>query len=44
MEFVYSFPGVKGIQANKEYYITMIPLKYLAKILPETDRVFATRI
>lgn len=35
MEFVYSFPGVKGIQANKEYYITMIPLKYLAKILPE---------
>ena len=35
MEFTYSFPAVKGIQANKEYYITMIPLKYLVKILPE---------
>jgi len=26
---------VKGIQANKEYYITMVPLKYLVRILPE---------
>ncbi len=35
MDFSYVFPAVKGIQANKEYYITMIPLKYLVKILPE---------
>ena len=35
MEFIYSFPGVKGVQANKEYFITMIPLKHLVKILPE---------
>lgn len=35
MEFSYVFPAVKGIQAGKEYFITMIPLKYLVKILPE---------
>ena len=35
MEFSYVFPAVKGIQAKKEYFITMIPLKYLVKILPE---------
>lgn len=35
MEFWYTFPAVKGIQANKDYYITMVPLKYLVKILPE---------
>lgn len=35
MDFSYVFPAVKGIQAKKEYYITMIPLKYLLKILPE---------
>ena len=35
MDFSYVFPAVKGIQAKKEYYITMIPLKYLVKILPE---------
>lgn len=35
MEFTYNFPAVKGIQAGREYYITMIPLKYLVKLLPE---------
>lgn len=35
MNFSYSFPAVKGVQANKEYYITMVPLKYLVRILPE---------
>ena len=35
MSFEYVFPAVKGTQANKDYYITMIPLKYLVKILPE---------
>ena len=35
MDFSYTFPAVKGIQAKKEYFITMIPLKYLVKILPE---------
>lgn len=35
MSFEYVFPAVKGTQANKDYYITMVPLKYLVKILPE---------
>lgn len=35
MDFSYVFPAVKGVQAKKDYYITMIPLKYLVKILPE---------
>ena len=35
MDFSYVFPAVKGVQAKKDYFITMIPLKYLVKILPE---------
>lgn len=35
MDFSYNFPAVRGIQAGHEYYITMIPLKYLVKLLPE---------
>lgn len=35
MDFAYIFPAVRGVQAKKDYYITMIPLKYLVKILPE---------
>ena len=35
MDFTYVFPAVKGVQAKKDYFITMIPLKYLVKILPE---------
>ena len=30
--FTYSFPAVKGIQANCEYYISMVPCKLLKKI------------
>ena len=26
------FPAVKGIQANMEYYVTMIPLECLSKL------------
>ena len=32
MNFNYSFPAVKGIQATREYYITMIPIKLLNKL------------
>lgn len=35
MKFSYSFPAVKGVQANKDYYIAMVPLKYIVKIFPE---------
>ena len=34
MEFVYKFPVVKGIQAEKVYYIAMVPLKMLPKLFP----------
>lgn len=35
MDFVYRFPVVKGVQATREYYIAMIPLKipYLIALL-----------
>ena len=32
MDFVYKFPVVRGIQANREYYIAMVPLKMLSKL------------
>lgn len=32
MDFIYTFPAIKGIQAGKEYYSTMIPLKLLDKL------------
>lgn len=35
MNFSYDFPAVKGIQAEREYYITMVPLKLLSKLFPE---------
>lgn len=37
MEFVYRFPVVRGIQAESEYYIAMVPLKMLNKLFPAED-------
>lgn len=37
MDFVYRFPVVKGVQATREYYIAMIPLKMLPKLFPQED-------
>ncbi len=37
MNFSYRFPAVKGIQAGREYYIAMIPLRLLSKIFPSDD-------
>ena len=37
MEFYYRFPVVKGIQANRTYYIAMVPLKMLSKLFPNDD-------
>lgn len=34
MDFVYKFPVVKGIQAGREYYIAMVPLKMIARLFP----------
>lgn len=37
MDYVYKFPVVKGIQANSEYYIAMVPMKMLDKLFPSDD-------
>lgn len=37
MNFIYKFPVVRGIQAGKEYYIAMVPLKMLSKLFPTDD-------
>ncbi len=35
--FTFSFPGVRGIQAKREYYTFMCPLEYLPHLFPSTD-------
>lgn len=37
MDFVYRFPVVKGIQATREYYIAMLPLKMIPRLFPQED-------
>ena len=32
MNFSYKFPAVKGVQAGREYYVVMVPLKFLSKL------------
>ena len=34
MDFVYRFPVVRGVQAAREYYIAMIPLKMIPRLFP----------
>ena len=40
MDFVYRFPVVRGVQAESEYYIAMVPLKMLFKMFPADDEEF----
>ena len=35
MNFIYKFPAVRGIQANTEYYISMVPMKFLNKLFSD---------
>lgn len=37
MDYVYKFPVVKGIQANREYYIGMVPLKMISRLFIDED-------
>ena len=37
MDFVYKFSVVKGLQASREYYIAMVPLKMLFHLFPSDD-------
>lgn len=34
MKYSYRFPVVRGVQAGKEYYIGMVPLKMLSRLFP----------
>ena len=39
MNFTYRFPAVKGHQAGREYFISMVPLKLLSKLFPAEDEI-----
>ncbi len=39
MNFTYRFPAVKGTQAGKEYYISMVPLKLLSRLFPLDEEI-----
>lgn len=40
MNFTYKFPAVKGVQAEREYYVSMVPLNILSKLfIMDTDIV-----
>ena len=39
MNFTYRFPAVKGQQAGREYYISMVPLKLLARLFPSEEEI-----
>lgn len=40
MDYIYKFPVVKGIQANREYYIAMAPLKMLPRLFPADEEEY----
>ena len=37
MDYIYRFPVVRGVQAKKEYYIAMVPLKMISKLFPDEE-------
>ena len=37
MDFAYKFPVVRGVQAGREYYIAMIPMRMLGRLFPNED-------
>lgn len=39
MNFTYRFPAVKGQQAGRDYYISMVPLKLLARLFPSEEEI-----
>lgn len=39
MNFSYHFPAVRGVQAGREYYISMVPLKLLGKLFPVEEDI-----
>ena len=41
MNFAYRFPAVKGMQAGREYYIAMVPLRLLSRLFPVDEEIVA---
>lgn len=39
MSFSYRFPAVRGMQAGREYYISMVPLKLLPRLFPVEEEI-----
>lgn len=39
MKFTYNFPAVKGVQAGREYFISMVPLKLLTRLFPAEEEI-----
>lgn len=39
MNFSYRFPAVRGLQAGREYYISMVPLKLLSRLFPSEEEI-----
>ena len=39
MKVTYNFPAVRGVQAGREYYISMVPLKLLPRIFPSEEEI-----
>ena len=39
MNFSYHFPAVRGIQAEREYYIAMVPLRLLGRLFPAEEEI-----
>ncbi|WP_248402990.1 DNA sulfur modification protein DndB [Butyrivibrio fibrisolvens] len=37
MNYCYKFPVVKGVQAGKDYYIAMVPLKMISALFPNDE-------
>jgi DNA sulfur modification protein DndB len=36
-DFAYSFPAIRGVQAGREYYVTMCPLEFLSRLFNVGD-------
>lgn len=39
MTFTYSIPAVRGTQAGREYYVSMVPLKLLGRLFPPDEDI-----
>lgn len=37
MDYVYRFPVVRGLQAGREYFIGMVPLKMISRLFPNDE-------